>query len=186
MSSIDRRTGRLKYANVTATLALFLALGGVAAAAGTLINGTSIKPRSLPANRLKLHTLTAAEIRIPPERLIGAPGEPAFGASWMNAGSGFQAAGFYRDAEGVVHLRGSLALGKVMTIFTLPIGYRPAATEEFNAALNTAGNALIFVTAAGDVDLEFINSSLVCNDSRCIPNIPTRLILSQISFRNGI
>ncbi len=175
MSSIDRLTGWLTYANVTATLALFLALAGVAAA-GTLIDGSSIEPRSLPANRLKLHSLTAAEMRLAPEQLVGAPGEPAFGPGWKNAGSGFQVAGFYRDAEGVVHLRGGVALGgSVMTIFTLPVGYRPAATEEFSAVLDTAGSALILVTAAGDVDLDFINS----------PSTPHTLSLSQISFRAG-
>ena len=58
---------------------------------------------------------------------IGAPGEPAFGAGWKNAGSGLQVAGFYRDQEGVVHLRGGVALGgSTTTIFTLPVGYRPA------------------------------------------------------------
>ena len=176
MSNIGWLTGRLTYANVTATLALFLALGGVAAA-GTLINGSSIMPRSLPANRLKLHSLTAAEIRIAPEQLIGAPGEPAFGAGWKNAGSGFQVAGFYRDEENVVHLRGGVALGgSTTTIFTLPAGYRPAATEEFSAVLDTAGSALILVTAAGDVNLLFINS----------PSIPHTLSLSQISFRAGV
>ena len=176
MSNIGWLTGRLTYANVTATLALFLALGGVAAA-GTLIDGSSIMPRSLPANRLRLHSLTAAEIRIAPEQPIGAPGEPAFGAGWKNAGSGFQVAGFYRDEEGVVHLRGGVALGgSTMTIFTLPVGYRPAATEEFSAVLDTAGSALILVTAAGDVNLLFINS----------PGTPHTLSLSQISFRAGV
>ena len=176
MFSIDWLKGRLTYANVTATLALFLALGG-AAAAGTLISGSSIKLRSLPANRLRLHSVTAAEIRIPPERLIGAPGEPAFGAGWKNAGSGLQVAGFYRDQEGVVHLRGGVALGgSTTTIFTFPVGYRPAATEEFTAVLDTGGSALILVTATGGVNLLFINS----------PGTPHTLSLSQISFRAGV
>ena len=176
MLSIDWLKVRLTYPNVTATLALFLALGGVAAA-GTLINGSSIMLRSLPANRLMLHSLKAAEIRIPPEQLIGAPGEPTFGAGWKNAGSGFQVAGFYRDVEGVVHLRGGVSLGGgSTTIFTLPVGYRPAATEEFSAVLDTAGSALILVTATGDVNLLFINS----------PSAPHTLSLSQISFRAGV
>jgi len=176
MSSINRLRVRLTYANVTATLALFLALGGVAVA-GTLINGSSIVLRSLPANRLVLHSLRAAEIRIAPEQLVGAPGEPPFGAGWKNAGSGAQVAGFYRDVEGVVHLRGVVAPGgSTTTIFTLPVGYRPAATEEFSAVLDTAGSALILVTAAGDVNVLFINSA----------GTPHTLSLSQISFRAGV
>jgi len=166
----------LTYANVTATLALLLALGGVAGA-GTLIDGSTIKPRSLPANRLELHSLTAAELRIGPEQLVGAAGEPAFGAGWKNAGSGLQVAGFYRDAENVVHLRGGIDLGgSTSTIFTLPVGYRPAATEEFSAVLDTAGGALMLVTATGEVNLLFINS----------PSTPHTLSLSQISFRAGV
>ncbi|MFN8114454.1 MAG: hypothetical protein U0R51_14795 [Solirubrobacterales bacterium] len=43
---------RLTYANVMATLALFVALGGGAYAAAK-INGSSIKKNSIPSNRLK-------------------------------------------------------------------------------------------------------------------------------------
>lgn len=136
-----------RVTNLSATLGVFLALVGVAVA------GTPI-----------------------PEQLVGAPGEPAFGAGWKNAGSGFQVAGFYR-AGGIVHLRGVVDLGgSSLTIFTLPVGYRPAATEEFGAVLDTAGIALILVTAAGDVNLLFINS----------PSAAHTLSLSQISFRAGV
>jgi hypothetical protein len=177
VSRIRWPAGRLTYANVTATLALFMACGGVAVAGTKLIDGSSIKPRSLPGDRLKLHTLTTAEIRIPKERLVGGAGEPPFGAGWKNAGAGYQLAGFYRDQEGVVHLRGVVSLGgSGLTIFTLPAGYRPSATEAFSAVLDSAGSALILVTAAGDVDLEFVNS----------PSTPHALSLSQISFRVGV
>jgi hypothetical protein len=43
---------RLTYANVMATIAVFMALGGGAYAA-VKISGTSIKPHSIPLNRLK-------------------------------------------------------------------------------------------------------------------------------------
>ena len=43
---------RLSYANVVATLALFIAVGGVSWAA-TKINGSTIKKKSIPLNRLK-------------------------------------------------------------------------------------------------------------------------------------
>ncbi len=43
--------GKVTYANVVATLALFIALGGVSWAAVT-INGKNIKPKSIPLNRL--------------------------------------------------------------------------------------------------------------------------------------
>ena len=159
-----------------ALAALFISLGGIALA-GTVISGSSIKLHSIPGNRLALHTITAGQMRIPPEELIGAAGEPPFGAGWKNAGGGFQSVGFYRDDEGVVHLRGVLALGgHTTTIFTLPTGYRPAATEFFIAGLDNAGIATVEVTASGDVDLEFINA----------PDTPHEMTLSQISFRAGV
>jgi hypothetical protein len=57
--------------------------------------------------------------------ILGAGGEPAYQNSWM-AYAGLP--GFFIDTIGIVHLRGSVAGGSpvVSTIFTLPVGYRPA------------------------------------------------------------
>jgi hypothetical protein len=51
----------LTYANVTATLALFIALGGTGYAASK-INGKSIKKGTLPATALKKNSLTGTQI----------------------------------------------------------------------------------------------------------------------------
>jgi hypothetical protein len=59
LSNVRRR---LTYANVVATLALFIALGGSAVAAGQLINGGSIKPRTIPGNRLENHAITGRQV----------------------------------------------------------------------------------------------------------------------------
>src|SRR5215475_3613934 len=48
---------RLSYANVTASVALFLALGGTSVAATNLVNGKNIKKGSIPADRVQAHTL---------------------------------------------------------------------------------------------------------------------------------
>jgi hypothetical protein len=154
-------------------LLLFVAMAG-GAVAGTMIDGSTIKLRSLPANRLKLHSVAISEMRIAPEQLVGAPGEPAFGTGWKNASGGYQVAGFYKDDEGVVHLRGVVDLGSGTTIFTLPAGFRPAATESFTALLGDTNIASVFVVASGDVDLEFLSGP------------GTTLSLSQISFRAGV
>ena len=173
MVRAGRLRGSLTYANVTATLALVVALGGGAAAATTLIDGSP----GAPATRSPSAAVGALEIGTATERVVGAPGQPPFGSGWKDAGGGYQLAGFFRDREGIVRLRGEVALGGgTMTIFTLPAGFRPAAGEAFSAALDNAGSALILVTAAGDVDLEFIDS----------PATPHSLSLSQISFRAGI
>ncbi len=67
---------------------------------------------------------------------------PAFTAptllnSWANYGSGYSTAGYYKDAMGIVHLRGVVASGS-STIFTLPAGYRP----EFNGMFSTVTGLL--------------------------------------------
>ncbi len=52
----------LSYANVTATLALFVALGGSSYAVATL-NGRQLKNRSVRATKIARNTLTGTEIR---------------------------------------------------------------------------------------------------------------------------
>ena len=63
--------------------------------------------------------------------LIGAAGEPAFGAAWSNYSGAFLPAGFYKHQErvflqGLIKKSSAVVLGE--TIFTLPAGYRPANT----------------------------------------------------------
>lgn len=62
--------------------------------------------------------------------MIGAAGEPRFEGSWENvpsAGSlNFEGAGFYKDREGIVHLKGIVKGDSSGFIFHLPAGYRPA------------------------------------------------------------
>jgi hypothetical protein len=62
--------------------------------------------------------------------LVGAPGEPAFGAGTSNSGT--TPAGFYKDPFGIVHLQGTVNTGATSaTIFTLPAGYRPGSQIDF-------------------------------------------------------
>jgi hypothetical protein len=74
---------------------------------------------------------TASSIVQPePYHEVGAPGEPPFapGASHNTTGSplaDFQTVGFYKDREGVVHLKGMVKAGTNNLLFWLPPGYRP-------------------------------------------------------------
>src|SRR3954462_3387464 len=52
---------RISYANVVATLALVLAVGGTSYAAG-LISGKSLKNRSVAGKKLKKNTVTGTEV----------------------------------------------------------------------------------------------------------------------------
>jgi hypothetical protein len=53
---------KLTYANVMATIAVFIALGGSSYAVSR-INGKNIKPRSITGSKLKPNTLTGKQIR---------------------------------------------------------------------------------------------------------------------------
>jgi hypothetical protein len=61
---LRRTMHRISYANVVATVALFLALGGTSVAATNLINGKNIKRGSVPADRVKAHSLTGTQVDV--------------------------------------------------------------------------------------------------------------------------
>jgi hypothetical protein len=75
-------------------------------------------------------TATTAQNVAAPEAFheVGAPGEPGFQNSWQNKGGpNDEPLGFYKDREGVVHLKGGRMVGNPnQVIFQLPPGYRPA------------------------------------------------------------
>jgi hypothetical protein len=60
---MSRIRSRLTYANVVATLALFLALTGGAVWAANKINGKQIKKNSIPGNRIKKKSVTNNQIK---------------------------------------------------------------------------------------------------------------------------
>ena len=58
---------------------------------------------------------------------IGDPGEPAFTNGWVNFDNLFKHAGFTKDPDGTIHLKGLIKSGTVgATAFTLPVGFRPS------------------------------------------------------------
>ena len=87
--------------------------------------------------------------------VVGAAGEPGFLNSWVAFGPGSSKPGFYKDPLGVVHLEGSLASGTASNtatgnMFILPVGYRPADSQQFSGG-DATGTGQIAVTAAGEV-----------------------------------
>ena len=131
---------RLTYANVVATLALFLALGGVGIAATKLpknsVGTKQMKKGAVTGAKVKKHTLTGNNInltssgpsprqsgrhrqrllRSEPFRLVGSAGQPPFLDGTINLppkeGVTFRPVGFYKDHEGVVHLEGMAERGE--------------------------------------------------------------------------
>jgi len=83
---------------------------------------------------------------------IGTAGSPSFQNGWGNYGSGFEVAGFTKDPCGWVHLKG-LVRGGVggQSVFTLPPGYRPAASRLFPALACCNGAASIELRPDGTV-----------------------------------
>jgi len=79
-------------------------------------------------------------------RVIGSAGEPAFQNSWTNYGSGFANAAFRKDADGYVHLRGTIQGGAASSvIFTLPGGYRTGGNlmiAVYRGALNSSAGVI--------------------------------------------
>ena len=166
---------KLTYANVMATVAVFIALGGASYAATQLpknsvgtkqlkknsVTSVKIKKQAITAAKVKNGTLTGTQINastlgtvptaqtansiVPPEgwHMVEAAGEPGFQNSWENSAGtvpfALEGAGFYKDREGVVHLKGVVRGGSPgTTIFQLPAGFRPA-----------SGKGLLRVTICG-------------------------------------
>lgn len=65
---LDRLRRRITYANVTATLALFLALGGVSWAAAGKLTGHDLRAHSLTARNYKANSVTGKAVK---EKTLG-------------------------------------------------------------------------------------------------------------------
>ncbi len=90
---------------------------------------------------------------------------------WVNSGTIYADAGFYKDKSGVVRLQGLVKNGSIAgntILLKLPVGYRPSATLAFTLS-NNASFADCYIDGNGDV--------------RIFPNNNVWLSLSNISFR---
>jgi hypothetical protein len=128
---------KLSYANVMATIAVFIALGGASYAALKLpknsVGAKQLKKNAVTGAKVKNHSLTGADIKVsklgtvpsaksattagvanslaPSEgwHEVGTAGEPAFLNAWHNQTDTpiNQTVAFFKDQEGIVHLRGN-------------------------------------------------------------------------------
>ena len=97
---------------------------------------------------------------------------PTLQNSWVNYGTAYQGAGYWKDKCGVVHLCGLIKSGTTTAetvIFTLPDGYRPQTSEKF-FCVSANGICVIDVYGTGNVAIKTGAST-------------TWLSLSGISFR---
>lgn len=103
-------------------------------------------------------------------RKVGGAGNSPFLNSWVNYGSNWADAAYWRDPFKIVHLRGLIKTGTVgSAAFTLPPAFRPEANETFSVLSNSA---------LGRVDVQ--------TDGQVIPASPssnTWVSLSGITFK---
>ena len=114
---------------------------------GTIVNSTQL---DLKANK-------AQEAWIAPTLLNG----------WVNYGSVYETAGFYKDDMGRVHLKGFIKDGATtagLNIFVLPVGYRPSAVQWFVCALTGGTVGRIGISPNGDVSVITVSSQFTALD----------------------
>jgi hypothetical protein len=166
---------------------LDIAKNGVKSAdiAKNAVTGAKVKNRSLTGTDVKDNSLAGVDInestlgKVPsagtadlansvgpsePYREVGTAGNPSFGTGCTNAvpaGSPdvFEKAAFYKDLEGVVHLRGVIECDPGSTsdatniAFQLPAGYRPrnGRLQIFPNAAGTSSSSPLFIIAGAGV-----------------------------------
>jgi len=135
-------------------------------------------------NEFTLSTVPSAQTAnsiVPPEgwHEVGAPGEPGFENGWSNQPGFFETAAFYRDHEGIVHLRGVIGEGTVAVPFRLPPGYRPATGRQIIQAVPCEG-----LGCAGDVGAVVIVGPGIAPESDGAIVVPgTSASLDGVTFR---
>jgi hypothetical protein len=79
---------------------------------------------------------------------------PTLVNSWVNFGSTYDTAGYRKNPLGMVELKGLVKDGSAggNAIFTLPVGYRPAADKRFASIRGGSGMARIDVRTSGAVE----------------------------------
>jgi hypothetical protein len=112
---------------------------------GQLEFGTDTLIRRVGANVLSLGN--GNELRSSGEAWTGV----TFSGTWTNFGGAWNTAAYRKDAQGYVHLKGTIKSGTIGTAaFTLPAGYRPAADGRHACVSNNAFGSCT-ITSAGVV-----------------------------------
>jgi hypothetical protein len=147
-------------AGLIAFAALFVALGGGAYAAAKIgsaqiknnsIRSKDIRNRTIRGKDVHNETITARQIRDPEAyHAVGASGEPPFKNGANNFGLGYATTAFFKDNEGIVHLRGTMKAVDNRVAFTLPPGYRPAQILDIGVIAQGA-TGYIYISPNGDL-----------------------------------
>jgi hypothetical protein len=144
----------LSFANVVSVVALFVALGGGAYAAGLVgsndIARNAIRSKHIKDRQVKSEDVAGASFK--DAGLADLPGSCGMANGWFDA-PGANVGEYARDVSGFVHLRGDVVRcgSASSTIFQLPEGFRPAHQEQLIAAATGGVPDLVQVLPSGEV-----------------------------------
>ncbi|HVO54167.1 MAG TPA: hypothetical protein VMT37_07130 [Solirubrobacterales bacterium] len=175
---MKRIVGKLTYANVMATVAVFIALGGASYAAFKLpknsVGTKQIKNNAITAAKIKNGAIGGAKIdlkglgQVPnaahadSASALAAPEQvhlvTEFEHGFHNNGEGLEKAGYYLDRQCEVHLNGSVVGKSGQIAFVLPEGFRPPG-DIFASIPTGVGPGYLELHANGSVQVGFYGSS---------------------------
>jgi hypothetical protein len=119
---------------------------------------------------------------------VGAPGEPAFREGCTNnpAFPELQSVGFYKDREGVVHLKGSYTCANGGMAFNPPPGYRPPGGEIHAQPVGCVQHGPApDCTASLTTMLNILGGGFGTDNSGGVSAGTRYVILSGVAFRAG-
>lgn len=86
---------------------------------------------------------------------------PTFQNAWVDFGSPDTLAGYHKDQFGWVHIKGKVKTGTIgLSIFTLPVGYRPLEDYRFAVTSNGAFGS-VKISTSGTVVCDIGNNAYV-------------------------
>ena len=186
-------TPQLKKNSVTTSKIKKGAITGGQVKSGSL-TGTQINAATLGAvpTAQTAQTAQTANALAAPEAWheVGAPGQPEFLNSWVNT-SGIihgEPVAFYKDHEGVVHLRGAAMSGTALDpIFHLPPGFRPADGSVIRVPVACGGPASSDCEkGASSIAIVGSNFPIPADEGEVLsPAGATEVFLDGITFRAG-
>jgi hypothetical protein len=154
---------RLNYANVMATIAVFMVLGGGAFAAVRL-GKNAVKAKNIAAGAVKTKKIAnnaVTQQKIKPLTFAAASG---FANGWSSAVA-IPGAQFGKDALGIVHLRGNVVNGTDnLPAFVLPSGFRPSTGRSYATTSGFSTECTIGVETNGEVTPTGCNNLFVSLD----------------------
>jgi hypothetical protein len=133
---------------------------------------TATRPAAPPTNYRYADLTDGAIYRYNGTTYDGAWVAPTLINSWVNAAGGNAPAGYYKDASGSVHLRGTIKTGTMATVaYVLAAGNRPAYLRSYTTVSNSAF-AYFFVDTSGNVE-PFVGSNVAFSFDETVMDLRT-------------